>query len=288
MVSYGILLARRALGGADLLASSVGRGLEEGSALVLAGCLALIGSAVGFAAARRRAHRRDVLVSRLNADVLSAVRHELSSPLTTLRLSAEILAEPGLGADERERHRAALLGEADRIERLIGLLVASARNVARGRGSGEGADLARIVANALADVEPLRGRRDVALAAEIPAALPVVGEAEGIEAAFAGIVDAVVRFVDPGEALSARLEPSRGGAALIVETRGDGLSGAPVGGRTPRAFAGSSGVPLVEGADLRLYLAGAILRSFGGSVEATWSKSGDGILVKAWLPGAQR
>jgi signal transduction histidine kinase len=67
-----------------------------------------------------RAIRREMAVSRLQSDFVSAVSHEFRSPLTSMRQLSEILAFGRIpGEERRQLYYQTLVNETERLQRLV-------------------------------------------------------------------------------------------------------------------------------------------------------------------------
>jgi signal transduction histidine kinase len=79
-----------------------------------------------------RAMSREFAVSRLQSDFVSAVSHEFRTPLTSMRQLSEMLARGRMaGEDQKQRAYELMLGESDRLRRLVESLLDFGRMQAR-------------------------------------------------------------------------------------------------------------------------------------------------------------
>ena len=109
-------------------------------------------------------------------EFLYTVTHELRTPLTSIRALAEILADnPDLEADEQQRFQLTIGREAERLTRLISLVL-DLEKFESGQATLERAavPVAGLVAEALEAVGQLLRAKHVALHVAVPADLPVL------------------------------------------------------------------------------------------------------------------
>jgi two-component system phosphate regulon sensor histidine kinase PhoR len=113
--------------------------------------------------------RREANLSRLQSDFVSKVSHELRTPLTSIRLFAETLALRRGDPMAESKCIEGLARESTRLQELIDRLLDWGRMESGGREFVlRHTDLRSIVETALAAFEPVRERRQVELAVELP------------------------------------------------------------------------------------------------------------------------
>jgi signal transduction histidine kinase len=181
------------------------------------------------------------------------VSHEFKTPITTLRGSVELLRDDEeMPAEQRVRFLDNALVELDRMERLVGGLLALAR-------AGEQAPHGPIDLDALA-------RRVVERHPEVtvvPGAATAMGEGGQLEAALDNLVDNAVHH---GGGAAVRVvgwsESNRTGLDVIDE--GPGISEANLGRVFDRFFTTDRGS---GGIGLGLSLSQAVCRAHGGGIE---------------------
>ena len=109
-------------------------------------------------------------------EFLYTVTHELRTPLTSIRALAEILSDhPDLPAGERENFQLIIGREAERLTRLISLVL-DLEKFESGQATLERAPLAlaEVVAEAVAAVGQLARERGIELRVDVPTALPAL------------------------------------------------------------------------------------------------------------------
>ncbi|MGI4739854.1 MAG: ATP-binding protein [Janthinobacterium lividum] len=122
----------------------------------------------------RQAYDQLQILDRQKDEFLYTVTHELRTPLTSIRALAEILADnPDLEAEERQRFEHTIGREAERLTRLI-TLVLDLEKYESGQATLSRAPLAlaEVAHEAAEAVGQLARARGIALRLEVPASLP--------------------------------------------------------------------------------------------------------------------
>ena len=124
----------------------------------------------------RQAYAQLQALDQRKNEFLSTVTHELRTPLTSIRALAEILTDhDDLDPDERQRFGLTISKEAERLSRLIALVL-DLEKYESGTAVLQLApvDLPSLVADAFAAVAALAHERRVALGTDLPADLPAL------------------------------------------------------------------------------------------------------------------
>ena len=101
--------------------------LGPGARIVLwAGAVLFLVLVLGFVALYRLGLRQ-ILLARQQQDFVSAVSHELNTPLTSIRMYAEILREGWSGEEKKREYYAYIHDESERLSRLIANVLQLAR-----------------------------------------------------------------------------------------------------------------------------------------------------------------
>jgi two-component system, OmpR family, sensor histidine kinase KdpD len=232
----------------------------------------------GLTARVRRAR-----VEELRSALLSAVSHDLRTPLAAITGAATTLREGDRALTPAQK--ADLLGaiclEAERLEQLVGNLLEMTR-LASGtlRVKREWVPVEELVGSALTRLESRLNGRPVRT--ELPADLPLVSVDPVLaEQVFVNLVENVVKYTPPGSPLeiSARTEP--GHVVIDVADRGPGIRGGQEGRIFEKFFRGEH--PGVSGAGLGLAICRGIVEAHGGKLSAE-NREGGGALFRIRLP----
>jgi len=196
-----------------------------GLSLVIAwGCVAVAGVAVGLLLVGA------VSLSERRATFVSAVTHEMRTPLTTFQMYSEMLAEDMVtDAEKRRTYLATLCSEAERLSHLVENVLAYAR-LERGRRRSQLADLP--VNGLLARADDRLGRRaeqaGMALVVEPNDAAEASVRAEGsaVEQILLNLVDNACKYAAGAEDRRIHLDAHRtdGSIELTVRDHGHGIS----------------------------------------------------------------
>jgi Na+/proline symporter/signal transduction histidine kinase len=179
----------------------------------------------------RQAYEQLQALGQQKDEFLYTVTHELRTPLTSIRALAEILADnPDLEEGERQRFQLTIGREAERLTRLISLVLDLERYES-GQAHLERAPLvlAELAHEALEAVGQLARERGCALLLEVPAALPPVpADRDRLMQVLINLLSNAIKAAVPGRpgriALGVELVP--GGLRLCVEDNGKGIEAA--------------------------------------------------------------
>jgi len=175
-----------------------------------------------------------VLADRRKDEFLAMLAHELRNPLAPILNAVEILRQDGSppascrraleAADRQTRHLARLVGDLVDVSRI------RTGKVELQRGP---VDLARVVEDAVAAVEPLAREQRHELAVELPAEpLRVEGDAVRLTQVVENLLHNSAKYTDPGGHI--RLEVARHGDDVVIRVSDDGMGIAP--DLLPRVF----------------------------------------------------
>ena len=259
-----LLTARRVVGPIRALATGaerLGRGLDVGP-LPLAGPSEVRDMTRAF-------NRMQDRLTRFVADrtqLLAALRHDLRSPLTAMRLRLEMLPE-----DEDSTRLRALVEE---MTQMVQATLDFARGAAREEPAAE-VDLVALLADLVADVEA--GKATLTA----PPALPAVLRPTAMKRALRNLIDNALRY---GSVARVALGEDNGAAVITISDDGPGL---------PEAQLEKMFDPFVRledsrsrdtgGVGLGLSIARTIVQAHGGEVTLANRPEG-GLVAKVRLP----
>jgi len=172
-------------------------------------------------------YRRQARLSEMKSNFVSSVSHELRAPLAAVRLMAESL-DGGRVADQtkqRDYYRL-IVQECRRLSSLVeNVLDLSRINEGRKRYTFEAVDLAALVRQSVAVMEPCAAERQVSLRlGEMPGLQPI-WDPQAVEQALVNLLDNAIKHSPPGETVqvAAELDSASGNIRLWVEDRGPGI-----------------------------------------------------------------
>jgi signal transduction histidine kinase len=260
--------------GLELALSDEGPGDERVRALRLA-LWAAVGTSIAGLLAVRRALGREARATAREKAFLASVTHELRTPLASVRLLAETLAD---GRGHPREYGALIAQESERLEALVeGVLSAARVDEAPRFARVEPGELVRSTVALLAPRAERRAVTLQCLASELPAA---TWDGEAVRRALVNLVDNAIRHGREGGHVDVRAAADRSSVSLSVRDDGPGISRqdrTSVFGRFVRGR-GETG-----GAGLGLYLVEQVARAHGGRVELE-TEEGRGSTFTLVLP----
>lgn len=254
--------------------------LGFGVALLAATVAAMMAAYAALAAMLRDVRRRQ--------DFVAAVTHELKTPLTAIRLHAEMLRD-GLVTDpvKQTAYHATIVAESGRLARLIGNVLDLAR-LERGERalSPQLGDPAAVLDEAVALMEPHARAQDFTLVVERD---PTAGSArfdrDALLQVVINLVDNAVKFAGDGErTITLALRRSGDRVSVAVADRGPGVPDSDL-RRIFRPFwrGGRELTRRAPGTGIGLALVRSLMEGMGGSVQAR-NQPGGGFAVECLLP----
>lgn len=229
-----------------------------------------------------------VRLKNLRATFLSAVTHELKSPLASLRLFLETIEAGRVDEAKRRDLVRKMLLDVDRLERLVGdLLRAGQLETHSLRLERARVDLAPVLADARRAVEPRLGAED-SLLVDAPEGIVVEGDRDLLRSVVENLLDNAVKYSKPPRRIEARL--AREGRAAVLEVRDNGIGidrSSLAALFEPFHRAGDEETRAVKGTGLGLFLVRGILRAHGGDCEAASDGPGRGATLRCRLPLAE-
>lgn len=233
---------------------------------------------------------RDVSDLRLHEknqrEFVSNVSHELKTPITSVRVTAEALLN-GAKNDEQlvGRFLNNIVAESDRLSALIeDLLDIARRDSGIARVQQSDADVAAMLNHAAASVRPQAEINDVELVIEAPEGLMFRCDELQIEQMIRNLVDNAVKYTPPGGRVEVRAFRNGGGLVISVADTGIGIPQ----GEAHRIFDRFYRVDKARsrrlgGTGLGLSIVKDIVESHGGEI-AVESRLGEGSVFTVTLP----
>jgi two-component system phosphate regulon sensor histidine kinase PhoR len=243
-----------------------------------------------------RAERR---ASRLKSDFIANVSHELKTPLSLIRMFAELLATGKHKGERVGREYASIITrESDRLAHLIDNVLDFAR-LERGKASYNFAEgrFQEVVERALEVCRYRLDKEKIRLRTEIAADLPLVRmDEDAMSLVLLNLVDNAAKYGGEGSADAAheagagdvlvRLARAPGGLALSVHDHGSGISAEDQKRIFERFYrADNARVRNVRGSGIGLSLVKHIVEAHGGRVEVE-SAPGQGATFTVFVPAA--
>ncbi|MBI4508309.1 MAG: HAMP domain-containing histidine kinase [Deltaproteobacteria bacterium] len=235
--------------------------------------------------------RNEQRVSQLKSEFIANVSHELKTPLSLIRMFAELLASGRTKGPESAREYAEIITrESERLSRLIDNVLDFAR-IERGKVAYEFrvGDLAEVVARGL-DVYRHRLEREgmklqVAIQSNLP---PVMMDENAMTLLLLNLLDNAIKYAAEGKELAVSVSTSDERVRLSVRDRGPGIDPQEEDRIFERFYRAKNvrGRP-VRGSGIGLSLVKHIAEAHGGgvTVESVQSPAREkGSTFTAWLP----
>ena len=234
-----------------------------------------------------RTFRREVELERQHRNFLSAITHELRSPIAAIRLALETVTSGRADEAASRRFMGNALADTDRLDLLVQKILHATRfgsggtGVRRARRSVDG-----VVARAVADFEPGAGLAGAEVNAEIEADLWAEVDDEALAIVVSNLLENALKYGGSPARIDLVLRKEGDRLILDVSDNGHGIPHDEI----PKIFdrfyrAGDEMTRTSRGTGLGLYLVQRIMKAHHGSVEIV-ETSDRGTTVRAVLPGA--
>jgi two-component system sensor histidine kinase KdpD len=221
---------------------------------------------------------------RLRNSLLSAVSHDLRTPLATITGSASALVEQEtqLDASARRELAQAIQEEADRLNRLVHNLLEMTRLESGGvHVRKDWHPLEEVVGSALARVEKQLGQRRVDI--DLPPDLPLVPlDPLLVEQVLINLFDNAVKYTPESSPIDITASVEDGAVSVTVADRGPGFAPGEE-ARVFEKFYRGKEAGTRSGAGLGLAIARGIVEAHGGRIAAQ-SRAGGGAQFRFTLP----
>ena len=176
----------------------------------------------------RAANERLLEVDRLKDDFIATVTHELRTPLTSIRALSEMLYDdPEIELADRSRFLGIIVGETERLGRLINQILDLAKlESGRAEWTATAVDVAAVVAEAAENLGQLFRDKGVALSCLLlPDLPPVMADRDRLMQVVVNLLSNAVKFVAPGSGkVGVRVGAENGTILVEVSDNGPGLA----------------------------------------------------------------
>jgi signal transduction histidine kinase len=231
---------------------------------------------------------REMQLSRVRADFVSGVSHELKTPLTLIRLYGETLLDSDdMVREKRRSYYQVITRESERLTQLIEKVLDFSR-IDRGRKQYhlEKGDLAAVVRRTVEVYEHYLRRRGFSVETELAPSLPPVRfDAEAVAQAVLNLLDNAMKYSGESRFVAVRSRSEDNRVVLEVQDHGIGIPADEhdkIFQQFYRAH-GGTGETGKGGYGLGLFLVKHIMDAHGGSIELD-SESGRGSCFRLIFP----
>jgi signal transduction histidine kinase len=154
---------------------------------------------------------------------LNELAHDLRTPLTSLRLHADLLTQGRAKAEKREAYTARMAEEAARLSALLANLLDLSR-LDRGRRAftAEDVPVPALVEQAVGEFRAVHPGRQDDLTLEGPDVV-VRADRSALARAVGNLLDNAGKFTEPGTGIRVRWRADDGGVAIVVADDGPGV-----------------------------------------------------------------
>jgi signal transduction histidine kinase len=205
------------------------RPLEEPAESALLGRLGLLLAVcvLGGLYAVYRMTAAQVQFAERRGNFVSAVTHELKTPLTAIRMYSEML-EQGLVDDPNKQHEyhRTITSESERLSRLINNVLELSRIEHRRTLALREGDIRQVVREAVEVLRPHAEREGFRLETDMAETLPRVAyDPDALRQVLFNLIDNALKYGKDAEdkRITVRCEPRGGGVRLVVRDRGPGV-----------------------------------------------------------------
>lgn len=226
-------------------------------------------------------HRRTVRLHHAEATFLTAVSHHLRTPIAGIRAASQMLDHPGLTPAQHARLVTAIVGETDRLARLVENVMETGR-LERGRTGllAEALDVGALVTQTVRERQAGTTSR---LTAWVEGPLPIVGERQSLRLLIDNLLDNAIKYSPPEAEISLRATRETDHVVVAIIDPGCGFDPEMRARLFTRFERGDTGS---HGWGLGLALSRAIARAHGGEVALTSAGRGHGATATLTLPMA--
>lgn len=242
---------------------------------------------------------REVRLNERQSNFVSAVTHELKTPVASLRLYLDtlMLRADALSEGQRDDFYKTMRADLDRLNGTINNVLNAGMYTDRAVVNPRPLDLARLVQHACALTRTRNQLAPGAVEYSGPSTLALKGDATAIETAVLNLLDNAVKYSTDQVLVNVTLEEEPSGfARLSVKDRGVGMNRAHLRFIFNRFYRIGSEVRRSRtGTGLGLYIVKSVAKAHGGTVRAESEGEGQGTtfvlrlprLVKEGLPETQ-
>jgi signal transduction histidine kinase len=230
-----------------------------------------------------RALRASALLAAMKSEFVSAVTHELKTPLSSIQLACETLVKGRVSSEDATTEYAPLLLNAvSRLNRTVDNLLSTARvHDVKAFYHFETLDLVMVLEQVLDRFQPLLRSHGFEVEMDVPAFLPPVSaDRTAILQVFDNLLDNAVRYSNGTRYLKISASASAGNVAVQITDRGLGIPPEELPHVFEKFFRGRNAPS--TGSGLGLAIAQRVIKDHGGAIRLN-STNGSGTTAEIWL-----
>lgn len=230
--------------------------------------------------------RNERRLVRMKSNFLSAVSHELKTPLTAIRMFAEILESGRQTQEDKRKRYATLIGEeAMRLHGMIeGILDFTRLEENRSRLKLGDMDLGLAVHEVAGLMAAAFEKAGIRVSLALDPGAVIRGDFDAIRSVVQNLLENSLKYSKPGSLVEVRLENGPDRAVLRVKDQGIGISGTDLKRIFDKFYrAGDELTRKTKGSGLGLAIVKQILDTHGAQIKAN-SKLGEGTEMVITFP----
>lgn len=232
---------------------------------------------------------REVRLNERQSNFVSAVTHELKTPVSSLRLYLDtlMLRADTLSIDQRDEFYKTMRADLDRLNGTINNVLNAGLYADRAVVNPPTIDLAKLVQHASTLTRTRNQLGEQAVAYTGPSSLLFKGDSTALETAVLNVLDNAVKYSTEQVEVKVRLrEEANGFARISIEDRGVGMNRAHLRFIFNRFYRiGSEARRSRTGTGLGLFIVKSVVKAHGGTVRAESDGEGRGTTFVLHLPG---
>lgn len=235
-------------------------------------------------------HQRATQFSRMQADFVSHVSHQLKTPLSLLSAASETLAMDRVRSPEKLAHYLQIMRtETTRVAALVERVLEFSRVDSRGRTYElESLSLGPLVRETVEAFQRTLPPGEFALTVEDAGDAPIVAaDPAAIEQVLLNLLDNAVKYSDRVKQIAVRVAVSGADAVIEVSDRGVGIDRADLARVFEKFYRGAGSSLHRQGFGLGLAIAQELVRAHRGRIEVV-STPGRGSTFRVRLPALAR
>ena len=231
------------------------------------------------------ANRRAADLTRMQADFISHVSHQLKTPLSLLSAATETVAMDRARSPEKlTQYLGIIRNEVARLSSLVQRILEYSRLQQQRGYEFEMVDLAALVRETVSAFESGLSSRDFTFVVDVDGASPIVSaDPAAIEQALVNLLDNAVKYSGDNRHVSVQLRSLAGSAVVEVTDRGIGIEAADQERIFEKFYRGHGASLQREGFGLGLPIVQELVRAHKGRVEVN-SRPGYGSTFRITLP----
>ena len=231
---------------------------------------------------------REIRLNERQSNFVSAVTHELKTPVASLRLYLDTLTlrANALSPEQRDEFYKTMRADLDRLNGTINSVLNAGLYSDRALVNPPVIDFARIVRNACELTRRRNQLHEAAIRYEGPATLSLKGDSTALDTAVMNLLDNAVKYSPGPVAVNVSLAEEEGlTARLVVRDQGVGMNRAHLRFIFNRFYRiGSEARRSTTGTGLGLFIVKSVVKAHGGTIRAESEGEGQGAAFTLRLP----